>query len=69
METHTITWNGAIQLGHPISGTLAAVVALAIAAGLLAFAAFGSITQKARVGGLVVPTEGAVTVAAIQSGI
>lgn len=67
-EARTSDWMGSIRLAHPISGSVAALTALAIAVAFVAFAALGSVTQKARVGGLVVPVDGALSIAAPQSG-
>lgn len=64
----TSNWMGSIHLAHPISGTLVACVALAIAAAFIAFVNLGSFTQKARVGGLVVPVNGALTITTPQAG-
>jgi membrane fusion protein len=68
-HARTADWMGAIRLAHPLSGTVAALTALAIGAAFVAFTALGSVTQKARVGGLVVPVDGALSIAAPQSGI
>nr|WP_229502907.1 HlyD family efflux transporter periplasmic adaptor subunit [Pseudoduganella guangdongensis] len=51
-----------------MSGTVVAAVALSIAGALVAFVALGSFTQKARVGGLVVPVNGALAVTTPQAG-
>lgn len=67
-EARTANWMGSIQLAHPLSGTVVAGVALALAGAFIAFAALGSITQKARVNGLVVPVDGALAVATTQAG-
>ncbi|MYN03411.1 HlyD family efflux transporter periplasmic adaptor subunit [Pseudoduganella sp. DS3] len=64
----TSNWLGSIRLKHTMSGTVVAAVALSIAGALVAFVALGSFTQKARVGGLVVPVNGALAVTTPQAG-
>ncbi|XLZ72992.1 HlyD family efflux transporter periplasmic adaptor subunit [Massilia sp. SR12] len=61
-------WLGSIRLKHSMSGTVVATVALTIAGAFVAFVALGSFTQKARVGGLVVPVNGALAVTTPQAG-
>ena len=60
---------GAIRLDQPVSGMLAAGTALALATALVCFIAFGSVTKKARVAGLVVPVAGTVGITAPASGV
>ncbi|MYN01493.1 HlyD family efflux transporter periplasmic adaptor subunit [Pseudoduganella sp. DS3] len=67
-EALTSNWLGSIRLKHTMSGTVVAAVALSIAGALVAFVALGSFTQKARVGGLVVPVNGALAVTTPQAG-
>ncbi|GAB3459010.1 hypothetical protein GCM10027321_15740 [Massilia terrae] len=60
---------GAIRLDQPISGMLIVATALALAAALALFIAFGSVTKKARVAGLVVPVAGSVGITAPGAGV
>ncbi|MBC3908798.1 HlyD family secretion protein [Undibacterium umbellatum] len=62
-------WMGAIRLAQPLSASLIAIVALVIAAVLIAYITFGSITKKARVTGITVPVGGQISVAAPNAGI
>lgn len=62
-------WMGSIRLAQPLSATLIAIVALIIAAVLIAYITFGSITKKARVTGITVPVGGQLSVAAPNAGI
>lgn len=62
-------WMGAIRLAQPISAWLIAGVALFVAAALIAFLSLGSMTKKARVTGITVPTAGNITIAAPNAGI
>lgn len=60
---------GAIRLDQPISGMLIAATAITLAAALALFIAFGSVTKKARVAGLVVPVAGSVGITAPGAGV
>ncbi|MFZ6711119.1 HlyD family secretion protein [Undibacterium sp. TC9W] len=62
-------WMGSIRLAQPLSASLIAIVALIIAAVLIAYITFGSITKKARVTGITVPIGGQLSVAAPNAGI
>ncbi|MCH8622333.1 HlyD family efflux transporter periplasmic adaptor subunit [Undibacterium sp. TS12] len=62
-------WMGAIRLNQPVSASLVAIAALLIAAALIAYISFGSITKKARVTGITVPAGGQLSVAAPNAGI
>ena len=62
-------WMGAIRLAQPLSASLIAIVSLLIAAALIAYITFGSITKKARVTGITVPVGGQLSVAAPNAGI
>lgn len=62
-------WMGAIRLAQPISASLIAGVALLVAIALIAFLSLGSMTKKARVTGITVPTSGNISIAAPNAGI
>ena len=62
-------WMGAIRLAQPISAWLIAGVAMLVAIALIAFLSFGSMTKKARVTGITVPTAGNISIAAPNAGI
>ncbi|MFZ6874767.1 HlyD family secretion protein [Undibacterium sp. Di27W] len=62
-------WMGSIRLAQPLSASLIAIVALIIAAVLIAYITFGSITKKARVTGITIPVGGQLSVAAPNAGI
>jgi membrane fusion protein len=62
-------WMGAIRLAQPISAWLIAGVALFVAAALIAFLSLGSMTKKARVTGITVPTAGNISIAAPNAGV
>ncbi|MFZ6767535.1 HlyD family secretion protein [Undibacterium sp. Di26W] len=62
-------WMGSIRLAQPASASLIAIVAMLIAAALVAYITFGSITKKARVTGITVPVGGQLSVAAPNAGI
>ncbi|MTW12359.1 HlyD family efflux transporter periplasmic adaptor subunit [Pseudoduganella eburnea] len=67
-EAKSGNWMGSIRLTHPISGTLVALGSLLIAGTFIVFAVVGTVTQKARVAGLVIPIEGALAISTQQSG-
>ncbi len=62
-------WMGAIRLAQPISAWLIAGVAMLVAIALITFLSFGSMTKKARVTGITVPTAGNISIAAPNAGI
>lgn len=67
-QAQSSSWLGSIRLTHSIPGSLVALVSFAIAVAFVAFIALGSFTQKARVGGLVVPVNGALAITTPQAG-
>lgn len=69
MEARRAQAIGAIRLDQPISGMLIVVTALVLAGALALFIAFGSVTKKARVAGLVVPVGGSVGITAPSAGV
>jgi membrane fusion protein len=62
-------WLGTIRIGRPPSFALVTGVALALAAALAAFAAWGEVTRKARLPGLLMPAAGVLDVTAPQAGV
>jgi membrane fusion protein len=62
-------WMGAIRLAQPLSSWLVASIALTVAIALIAFLSLGSITKKARVTGVTVPSAGNISVAAPNAGV
>jgi membrane fusion protein len=60
---------GSIWIGRPLAFTLAAWVSMALVAALVAYAAWGEVTRKARVAGVLVPVGGWVTLAAPQAAL
>lgn len=61
-------WLGTIQLAAPLSGWVLSAVALALAAALIAFLAFGHYTRRERVSGQLLPVEGLLSVGSPNSG-
>jgi membrane fusion protein len=62
-------WLGSVRLHRPLSFTLVTGVALGMALVLIAFAAWGEVNRKARLSGLLVPSQGSLNIAAQQSGV
>ena len=68
-DAHSQQWMGAIRLAQPISAWLIAGIAALIAAALIAFIGLGSVTKKARVAGLTVPSNGSLSIIAPNAGV
>ena len=62
-------WLGSVRLHRPLSFTLVTTTALAMALALVAFAAWGEVNRKARLSGLLVPSQGSLNITAQQSGV
>ncbi|MDD5333741.1 MAG: HlyD family efflux transporter periplasmic adaptor subunit [Rhodoferax sp.] len=62
-------WLGSVRLHRPLSFTLVTTVALGMALALVAFAAWGEVNRKARLSGLLVPSQGSLNITAQQSGV
>ncbi len=62
-------WLGTIRIGRPPSFTLVTGTALVLAAAFAAFAAWGEITRKARLPGLLMPASGALNITVPQPGV
>lgn len=60
---------GSISLARPASSWIIAVTSLVIAAALILFVIFGSVTKKARVAGITVAASGSLTVTAPNAGV
>lgn len=62
-------WLGSIRIGRPLSFSLITGAALAMAAALIAFAAWGEVTRKVTLHGLLLPVGGLINVSAPQAGV
>ena len=62
-------WLGSVRLHRPLSFTLVTTAALGMALALVAFAAWGEVNRKARLSGLLVPSQGSLNITAQQSGV
>lgn len=62
-------WLGAVRLHRPLSFALVTTSAIALGLALVAFSAWGEVTRKARLSGLLVPTQGSINVSAPQAGV
>lgn len=62
-------WLGSVRLHRPLSFTLVTTAALAMALALVAFTAWGEVNRKARLSGLLVPSQGSLNITAQQSGV
>jgi membrane fusion protein len=59
---------GTIRIGRNPSFTLVSMVALLLAAGLVSYAAWGEITRKARLAGVLIPVQGTINLSSPQAG-
>ncbi len=62
-------WLGSIRVGRPPGFMLVTCGALALAGALAAFAAWGEVTRKATVHGMLLPAGGLINVSAPQAGV
>ncbi len=60
---------GKVRLHRPLSFSVVTSVAVAMACGLIAFAAWGEVNRKVRLVGLLVPSHGSLNISAPQSGV
>jgi membrane fusion protein len=67
--SHSSQWLGAIRLAQPVSGLMIVAATVAIGVCLIAFLTFGSVTKKARVAGITVPTQGSLSIMAPNAGV
>jgi len=68
MQAQSTQWLGTIRIGRPPSFAWLTGIALALLAGLLAFALLGEVSRKARVSGVLLPTGGLIGITAPQAG-
>ena len=68
VQAQTAQFLGGIRIGRNPSFVLVACVAIFLGASLVAFAAWGEVTRKARVPGLLVPTLGTLQVSTTAAG-
>ncbi|AIY39624.1 HlyD family secretion protein [Collimonas arenae] len=69
LTAYSSQWVGSIRLAQPLSAWAITFMALVVGATLVAYASFGSITKKARVAGITVPTCGSLTINAPNVGV
>ncbi len=62
-------WLGSVSISRPLSFSLITSCAIGVGASLAAFAAWGDITRKASLSGLLVPLAGSLGIAAPTSGV
>lgn len=62
-------WLGSVRLHRPLSFSLVTSAALAMGIALVAFAAWGEVNRKARLVGLLVPSQGSLNISAPQAGV
>jgi membrane fusion protein len=68
-QAQSAQWLGVVRISHPIRYTVVAGVALVLGGLLVAFAAWGEVTRKVRVTGVLMPTGGSLNISAPQSGV
>jgi membrane fusion protein len=67
-QAQAAQWLGSVRLHRPLSFSLVTGGALAMACALVAFAAWGEVNRKARLSGLLVPSQGSLNITAPQAG-
>jgi membrane fusion protein len=61
-EAKSSQWLGSIRLAQPVSTLVIAVVALLVSICLACYVTFGSVTKKARVAGITIPSTGSLSI-------
>ena len=69
LQAQTASFLGSLRVAHRPSQWAAAGVALVVAVALLAFSAWGVVTRKAHVPGLLVPQQGVLALSAAAPGV
>jgi len=69
LQERQASWLGGIRMGKNPGFSLVAVVALALAGALVAFAAWGQVARKARIPGILMPVQGTVQLSANAAGV
>lgn len=67
-QAQSAQWLGSVRLNRPLSFAVFTSAALGLALALVAFAAWGEVNRKARLGGLLVPSQGRLNITAPQAG-
>lgn len=68
LQAQSAQWLGSVRLSSPLSYTAMTAGAVAMALALVAFAAWGEVNRKARLSGLLVPSQGSLNIIAPQAG-
>jgi membrane fusion protein len=69
LQARSAQWLGSVRLDNPFSFTAVALVALTLGGLLVAFAAWGDVTRKSKVNGLLVPAQGSLNITAGAAGV
>lgn len=69
LQARQSQWLGSIRIGRPLSFSVITGASLSMAAVLIAFAAWGEITRKVNVHGLLLPIGGLINVSSPQAGV
>ncbi len=69
LVSHQDRWLGGVRLAQPWSFALIAVLSLSASASLVGFVAWGELTRKTRVVGVLAPSQGALPIIASATGV
>jgi len=69
LQARQASWLGGIHLAHNPRFTMVALVALALAACMVAFGAWGKVARKVRISGVLMPQQGTVELSASSAGV
>ena len=67
-QAQSAQWLGSVRVNRPLSYSVITAAALLMAGALVAFAAWGEVNRKARLTGLLVPSQGRLNITAPQAG-
>lgn len=69
LDSRSSRWIGSISLAQPASGWLVAGVALCLSLALIAYLSLGTVTKKAHVSGIIVPSSGSLSILTPNAGV
>jgi membrane fusion protein len=68
-EAQSAQWMGTVRLNRPLSFTVITAITMLLAVLFASFSVWGEVNRKARLNGILVPTQGSLNVTAPQAGV
>lgn len=68
-EAQSAQWMGTVRLNRPVSFGVVTAITLVLAVLFASFSVFGEVNRKARLSGILVPTQGSLNITAPQAGV